>query len=245
MIPLDIVIHSLDNHVGDIVQATYPNLLENMVVPNLISLKKELFWPRLSKLWVEKVNDHVLSLIHGVEKEYLSCDIVCKCDEDVGVDPLWITTEFLNDIKCSGLPNHKLILKLEIPVMLLRNIDVASGLFNGTRLTVFHLGTNVIGAQIVIGSNIGHKVFLHRVNLIPSDANVLVSFQRRQFPLAVCFAMTINKSQGQTLAYVGLYLPRHVFTHGQLYVALSRIKTRERLKIMITFFFFLKKPRRL
>jgi ATP-dependent exoDNAse (exonuclease V) alpha subunit len=46
--------------------------------------------------------------------------------------------------------------------------------------------------------------------------------------------MTINKSQGQTLGCVGLYLPRPVFTHGQLYVALSRVKTRSGLKILIT-----------
>jgi ATP-dependent DNA helicase PIF1 len=46
--------------------------------------------------------------------------------------------------------------------------------------------------------------------------------------------MTINKSQGQTLGVVGLYLPRPVFTHGQLYVALSRVKTRKGLKILIT-----------
>jgi ATP-dependent DNA helicase PIF1 len=201
-IPPDIVIHSLDDPVGDIVRATYPNLLENMGVPNFFE-DRAILAPTLEV--VEKVNDHVLSLIPGVEKEYLSCDTICKCDEDVGVDPHWITTEFLNDIKCSGLPNHRLILKLGIPVMLLRNIDVASGLCNGTRLIVFHLGTNVIGAQIVTGSNIGHKVFLHRVNLISSDANVSVPFQRRQFPLAVCFAMTINKSQGQTLSHVGLY----------------------------------------
>jgi ATP-dependent exoDNAse (exonuclease V) alpha subunit len=46
--------------------------------------------------------------------------------------------------------------------------------------------------------------------------------------------MTINKSQGQTLGCVGLYLPRPVFMHGQLYVALSRVKTRSGLKILIT-----------
>jgi ATP-dependent exoDNAse (exonuclease V) alpha subunit len=46
------------------------------------------------------------------------------------------------------------------------------------------------------------------MKLLPSDANVSISFQRLQFPLCVCFAMSINKSQGQTLGHVGLYLPR-------------------------------------
>ena len=45
--------------------------------------------------------------------------------------------------------------------------------------------------------------------------------------------MTINKSQGQTLSRVGLYLPRPLFRHGQLYVVISRVKTKRRLKILI------------
>jgi ATP-dependent exoDNAse (exonuclease V) alpha subunit len=52
-------------------------------------------------------------------------------------------------------------------------------------------------------------------------------------PLSVCFAMTINKSQGQSLQNVGLYLPKQVFCHEQLYVALSRVMNKKMLKILI------------
>jgi ATP-dependent DNA helicase PIF1 len=182
---------------------------------------------------VVKINDYVLALFPGDSKEYLSCDSIAKCDDDVGVDCRWITTEFLNEIKCSGLPNHKLNLKIGVVIMLMRNINVSSGLCNGTRLIVNYMGTNVIGAQIVTGTNIGDVVYISRYNLIPSDPNVSISFQRRQFPVCVCFGMTINKSEGQSLRYVGLYLPRTVFTHGQLYVALSRVTTRSGLRILI------------
>ena len=76
-------------------------------------------------------------------------------------------------------------------------------------------------------------VYISRMLLIPSDSQMPFKFQRRQFPLQICFAMVINKSQGQSLSHIGIYLPRPAFYHGQLFVALSKVKSRARLKVLI------------
>ncbi|XP_076909136.1 uncharacterized protein LOC143566277 [Bidens hawaiensis] len=104
--------------------------------------------------------------------------------------------DILNSLKISGLPNHKLVLKVGVLVMLLRNLDQKGGLCNGTRLQVTSLGNHIIKAQIISGTNIGEPVFIHRTSLTPTDKKMPFKFQRRQFPMAACFAMTINKSQG-------------------------------------------------
>jgi len=45
--------------------------------------------------------------------------------------------------------------------------------------------------------------------------------------------MSINKAQGQTIPYMGLYLPNPVFTHGQLYVALSRVQSKDNILVLV------------
>jgi len=57
--------------------------------------------------------------------------------------------------------------------------------------------------------------------------------RRRQFPVRVAFAMTMNKSQGQSLKKVGMDLRNPVFSHGQLYVALSRGTNKSGVKALL------------
>ncbi|GMY12134.1 ATP-dependent DNA helicase PIF1-like [Fagus crenata] len=140
--------------------------------------------------------------------------------------------EFLNSMKFPGIPNHKLRLAVGLPIMLLRNLNQSNGLCNGTRLVVSQLSKWVVEAKIITGSHVGQKVFIPRIVLSPSETKWPFVLKRRQFPVCVCFAMTINKSQGQSLKHVGLFLPKPV--HGQLYVAVSRVTTRNSLKILIT-----------
>ncbi|RYR77671.1 hypothetical protein Ahy_A01g002228 [Arachis hypogaea] len=159
----DLLITTTDDPLSHLVDFSYPNLLQNMSDYRYFQ-SRAILAPTLKS--VKKVNDFVLTIFLGMEKEYLSSDTTCQADENED----WFTPEFLNDIKCSGLLNHKLTLKPGVAVMLLRNIDQTSGLCNGTRLIVNKLGSNVIGATVVTGRNIGDKVYIPRMNLIPSDS---------------------------------------------------------------------------
>ncbi|KAK9733479.1 hypothetical protein RND81_04G070500 [Saponaria officinalis] len=257
-LPEDILIHPKSNPIAAIVESTYPSLKTHLGDPEYFK-ERAILAPTHDI--VELVNEHMLALIPKGERVYLSSDEISDDETNTGVRDLY-STKFLNTINCSGLPNHILTLKVGAIVMLLRNIDQenglcngtrfltlkvgaivmllrnidqANGLCNGTRLVVTNLGDRVIGATVIFGSNNGIKVYIPRITLTPSDTTKFpVKFQRRQFPLAVCFAMTINKNQGQSLSHVGLYLPRPVFTHGHFYIAISRVTSRTGLKVLIT-----------
>ncbi|GKD43047.1 ATP-dependent DNA helicase RRM3-like protein [Tanacetum coccineum] len=87
---------------------------------------------------------------------------------------------------------------------------------------------------IAFGDIAGRELFIHRIPLQPpTDEQYTVPFKRLQFPIRLCFAMTINKAQGQTLDHVGVYLKEPAFSHGQLYVALSRARTASHAIVLI------------
>ena len=117
--------------------------------------------------------------------------------------------------------------------MLLWNLNPSKGLCNETRLICRGLYSKVIDTEIITGSHVSNHVFIPRISLSPSNTSLPFILKQRQFPVRVAFSMTVNKAQGQTLNHVSVYLPQPVFSHGQLYVALSRITSYQCIKVLI------------
>jgi hypothetical protein len=179
---------------------------------------------------VDDINRLMLHSFPGQEQVFFSEDSVANDRPDNG--ELMYPAEYLNSINCSGLPLARFQLKIGCPVMVLRNLFPAEGVCNGTRGIVTKMSTRVIEIELLSEEHRGKKVFIPRITLNPSESQVPFKLERRQFPLKLCFAMTINKSQGQSVSYVGLDMKSSVFTHGQFYVAVSRVKSVNNIKVI-------------
>lgn len=175
---------------------------------------------------VSNINNYLLNRVQTFQMEYNSIDTTPDPQQIVN-----FPVEFLHSLNPPGLPAHNLKLKIGTPIMLIRNLNPPV-LCNGTRLLVDELLPNVIKAVILNGKSRGEYAYIPRIPMIPSDYPF--EFKRLQFPVKPCFAITINKSQGQTFKYVGVDLTEPCFSHGQLYVACSRIGNPNNLYILLS-----------
>ncbi|XP_076934807.1 uncharacterized protein LOC143601228 [Bidens hawaiensis] len=178
-IPHDLLINDSYDPIQSLIDFVYPSILQN--IKNIEFFRERAILAPTNED-VQDINDRLISLFPRDEKEYLSSDSICPTEDFV--DPLQAnlySSDVLNGLKISGLPNHRLVLKVGVPVMLLRNIDHQIGLCNGTRLRVISLKKHVVVAEIISGGNIGTRTYIHRVNMIPTDNKIPSSFREDNF----------------------------------------------------------------
>ncbi|GJU21852.1 ATP-dependent DNA helicase PIF1-like protein [Tanacetum coccineum] len=174
--PDDMLIPESDDHVGSIIDETYSHFLQNLWDPVFFQ-EKAILTP--THEMVNMINERMLDFLPGDEKMYESSDSVSLADADTNFDESIYTTNFLNGLRMSGLPQHVIKLKIGTPVMLMRNIDQKAGLCNGTRLQVLRMGINVIEAKIISGGNVGKICAIPRMVITPLDTKMPFKLNRR------------------------------------------------------------------
>jgi hypothetical protein len=184
-----------------------------------------------------EANNSILDRVPGdaIVFESNDCILTEGLKEQVSEEiELRYPVEYLYKQTPSGLPPHSLTLKPGVIIILLRNIRVKDGLCNGTRLRFisYHHEKFLLKCRILTGPHQGKIEYIPRMDIdsSPSTGFPFV-LRRRQFPVRLAFAMTINKSQGQTFRVCGVFLPTQCFAHGQLCVTVSRCQTAENLRI--------------
>ena len=93
-----------------------------------------------------------------------NADAVSNEDASDNIHNSLYPTEFLNSLNVQGFPLHKLELELNASVMLLRNLDIYSGLCNGTTLQILSINNKVLKVKITNGSHIGSIGLIPRID---------------------------------------------------------------------------------
>ena len=121
------------------------------------------------------INDLVLDRLPGNKRTYLSVDSVVTDDQHIRAT---VTTEFLNSMTPSGMPLHKLDLKVGATVILLRNLNPKKGLCNGTRLIIRDMQRHVLAAEIIANQYQGQYVLIPRITLAPKTKHAIPTFKK-------------------------------------------------------------------
>ena len=212
-------------NIEELVSKVYPDLLSNF--RNVTWLSERCILASLNES-TRAINTVLVAQLPDECVKYTSFGSIL--DESQAVH---FSIEFLNSLEISGFPSHLLSLKVSAPIIILWSLDPLRLLMVLRRCMITKLSAKTIEARISHGRYAGHDIIIPRIPLIPSNLTLPFEFRRLQFPVALCFAMTINKSQGQTFKAVGVDLTNESFTHVMLCVALSRVGSPNCLTLLV------------
>jgi hypothetical protein len=196
----------------ELIQRVYGNVLINADVNAMVLT--------LTLDDADVINDHCIEAMGGCDREVHASDTYLNCNH-----PDMYPREIISGIRMPGAPPNVLKLKLGARYMIIKNL--MKTVFNGVRCQlVAFAGSRCVFVKLISGPGSGTTMLLPScVFTINSEQSGLpFNIRRRQLPLIVAYAVTVHKAQGQTLAKVGLYVTTDMFTHGQLYTALSRTR---------------------
>lgn len=177
----------------------------------------------------DDINDLVLSRVEG-EVHVLEVRSVLDHENlEFDLNDAFCMSEHLCTVHHSGVPSHTLRLKVGIVIMLTRTLDISQGLCNSSKLVVLGISLYTLRVK-TLTEGIEHFIPRITFGFITKQG---VAVKRVQFPFRLCFAVTIHKSQGQTLDKVLFDNRTDVFMHGCLYVALSRVRAAKDIRIVV------------
>ena len=140
----------------------------SLLKTRIILSKKQCLLQRIRNETVVNVNNYMLIFLHGGQKEYLSFDSIGN-DKKSYKSTYSISHRFLNTLKFSEIPNHELDLKIGVPVMLLRNLNLRKEICNGTILLITSLDNMIIKAEILTEIN-NLRILIPKISLTPTEA---------------------------------------------------------------------------
>lgn len=182
---------------------------------------------------IDNINAFIVQPLQGPAIRLLSSDHMNKSDPRDVVQSTIVSPDHLNALNAVGIPPHELNVKLNAMLMVTRNLNFNERIVNGQKVQLLNVSSNARVLQVKLLDGSGDTVLLPQVYFTPQIGRHGLAFTRTQFPVRLAYACTMKKSQGQTLTKVGLDLRSPVFSHGQLYVALSRARGRRSVMSLV------------
>nr|VWP00470.1 Ubiquitin carboxyl-terminal hydrolase 7 [Ganoderma boninense] len=184
---------------------------------------------------IDAYNTTIIDSVHGQQQTFFAADTL-KEAADAGIPIDHSILDYTARHPPAGLPAHALTIKVNGVYRLVRNLSIDRGLVENARVLIKHIGRRLITVRLLRGMRdvnaFDDDVLIPRISfsaVLPSGHTLL----RSQFPLAPAYATTFNSCQGLTLDRIAVDLIRPVFSHGQLYTALSRIRHRSHARVRL------------